>query len=84
MIAAMNHQEALHDWCYAKRGRITQLARYIECSHDFVRQMSNGTRQIPEKMHKLIPAAMKIVEAEEAKAMKAALQRMKALAKGAA
>lgn len=86
MMAAMKQTdsppESLLEWCNARRGRTTKLAKYLQKSREFVRQMANEIRPVPHEMQVLIPAAMKKIEREEAKSMSAAMRHINQMARG--
>lgn len=53
------NSDDLKKWCAVKRGRASALAKSLETSRQFVSQMMEGTRPIPEDMVAKLRAAMR-------------------------
>lgn len=68
----------LKQWCEKRRGRAAALAKLLDKSREFVRQMGTADRPIPGDILKLLPVAIKKIEADEKAEHDAAVARIKA------
>lgn len=71
MMSSMTNSD-LRKWCDAKRGRLSLLARELNCSRQFVWAMAEGKRPIPPDTVRLLAHEMRRAERAEAEELEAA------------